>query len=134
MFDRWVEEDKLLVTLEREGIGCIAFSPLAQGLLTDKYLGGIPDGSRASKPHGFLKPADITADTLSKIKRLNDLARQRGQTLAQMALAWVLRHKAMTSVLIGASRVEQIEDAVGTLNTLKFAKEELQQIELILKE
>ena len=134
MFDRWVEDDKLLTVLEKEGIGCIAFSPLAQGLLTDKYLGGIPDGSRASKPHGFLKPADITDDTQSKVKRLNDLAKQRGQTLAQMALAWVLRHKAMTSVLIGASKVEQIEDAVGTLNNLNFATEELQKIESILKE
>jgi L-glyceraldehyde 3-phosphate reductase len=134
MFDRWVEDDKLLDVLEKEGIGCIAFSPLAQGLLTDKYLDGIPDGSRASKPHGFLKPADITDDTQSKVKRLNDLAKQRGQTLAQMALAWVLRHKAMTSVLIGASKVAQIEDAVGTLNNLNFATEELQKIEFILKE
>jgi L-glyceraldehyde 3-phosphate reductase len=134
MFDRWVEDDKLLTVLEKEGIGCIAFSPLAQGLLTDKYLRGIPDGSRASKPHGFLKPADITEDTQSKVKRLNDLAKGRGQTLAQMALAWVLRHKAMTSVLIGASKVEQIEDAVGTLNNLNFATKELQKIEGILKE
>ena len=134
MFDRWVEDDKLLTVLEKEGIGCIAFSPLAQGLLTDKYLRGIPDGSRASKPHGFLKPADITDDTQSKVKRLNDLAKGRGQTLAQMALAWVLRHKAMTSVLIGASKVEQIEDAVGTLNNLNFATEELQKIDGILKE
>jgi L-glyceraldehyde 3-phosphate reductase len=134
MFDRWVEDDKLLTVLEKEGIGCIAFSPLAQGLLTDKYLDGIPDGSRASKPHGFLKPADITNETQSKVKQLNDLAKQRGQTLAQMALAWVLRHKAMTSVLIGASKVEQIEDAIGTLNNLKFTKEELQKIEFILKE
>jgi L-glyceraldehyde 3-phosphate reductase len=134
MFDRWVEDDKLLTVLEKEGVGCIAFSPLAQGLLTDKYLDGIPDGSRASKPHGFLKPADITDETQSKVKRLNDLAKQRGQTLAQMALAWVLRHKAMTSVLIGASKVEQIEDAVGTLNNIKFTKEELQKIEFILKE
>ena len=134
MFDRWVEDDKLLTVLEKEGIGCIAFSPLAQGLLTDKYLGGIPDGSRASKPHGFLKPADITDDTQSKVKRLNDLAKQRGQALAQMALAWVLRHKALTSVLIGASKVVQIEDAVGTLNNLNFATEELQKIESILKE
>lgn len=134
MFDRWIEDDKLLIVLEKEGIGCIAFSPLAQGLLTDKYLEGIPDGSRASKPHGFLKPADITTDSQSKVKQLNNLAKQRGQTLAQMALAWVLRHKAMTSVLIGASKVKQIEDAVGTLNNLKFKKEELQKIEAILKE
>ncbi|MCJ7435239.1 MAG: aldo/keto reductase [Anaerolineales bacterium] len=114
MLERWVEDDKLLTVLEKEGIGCIAFSPLAQGLLTDKYIDGIPEGSRASKLHGFLKPADINDDTLSKVKRLNDLARGRGQTLAQIALAWVLRHKAMTSVLISTSKVEQIEDAVAT--------------------
>ena len=103
MFNRWVE-DGLLSVLEEEGIGCIAFSPLAQGLLTDKYLGGIPDGSRASKPHGFLKPAQITDDKLAKVKRLNDMAKARSQTLAQLALAWVLRHTTMTSVLIGASK------------------------------
>ena len=115
MFNRWVE-DGLLDTLKEEGIGCIAFSPLAQGLLTDKYLGGgIPEGSRASKAHGFLKPANITDEKLNKVQKLNEIAQSRGQTLAQMALAWVLRHEAMTSVLIGASKVEQIEDAVGML-------------------
>ena len=102
MFNRWVE-DGLLDALKEEGIGCIAFSPLAQGLLTDKYLGGIPEGSRASKAHGFLKPANITGDKLEKVQKLNEMAKSRGQTLAQMALAWVLRHEAMTSVLIGAS-------------------------------
>ncbi len=132
MFNRWVE-DGLLNTLEDEGIGCIAFSPLAQGLLTDKYLSGIPEGSRASKPHGFLKPANITDDKLAKVKHLNDMAIARGQTLAQLALAWVLRHAAMTSVLIGASRIAQIEDAVGTLNNLSLSAEELQTIETILK-
>ncbi len=132
MFNRWVE-DGLLDTLKEEGIGCIAFSPLAQGLLTDKYLGGeIPEGSRASKAHGFLKPANITADKLAKVQKLNELAKSRGQTLAQMALAWVLRHEAMTSVLIGASKVEQIEDAVGTLQHLDFSTDELQQIEDVL--
>lgn len=132
MFNRWVE-DGLLKALEDEGIGCIAFSPLAQGLLTDKYLGGIPDGSRASKPHGFLKPAQITDDKLAKVNRLNELAKARGQTLAQLALAWVLRHANMTSVLIGASRIVQIEDAVGTLNNLSLSDAELQTIDTILK-
>ncbi|CAG1017017.1 pyridoxine 4-dehydrogenase [Anaerolineales bacterium] len=132
MFERWVE-DGLLDTLKEEGIGCIAFSPLAQGLLTDKYLGGIPEGSRASKAHGFLKPANITDEKLDKVRKLNALAQSRGQTLAQMALAWVLRHEVMTSVLIGASKVEQIEDAVGTLQRLDFSADALRKIETILK-
>ncbi len=132
MFNRWVE-DGLLGALKEEGIGCIAFSPLAQGLLTDKYLGGIPEGSRASKAHGFLKPANITDDKLAKVRKLNELGKTRGQSLAQMALAWVLRHETMTSVLIGASRVSQIEDAVGMLNNSKFLEEELGEIENILK-
>ena len=106
--------------------------PLAQGLLTDKYLSGIPEGSRASKAHGFLKPAHLTDDKLAKVNKLNEIAKYRGQTLAQMALAWVLRHEMMTSVLIGASKVEQIEDAVGTLNKLDFSSDELQSIETIL--
>ena len=131
MFNRWVEAD-LLNTLKEEGIGCIAFSPLAQGLLTDKYLSGIPEGSRASKEHGFLKPANITDDKLNKVRKLNEIAKSREQTLAQMALAWVLRHEVMTSVLIGASKVEQIEDAVGTLNKIEFSSDELQKIETIL--
>ena len=132
MFNRWVE-DGLLDTLKEEGVGCIAFSPLAQGLLTDKYLGGnIPEGSRASKAHGFLKPANITEDKLAKVQKLNEMAKSREQTLAQMALAWVLRHEAMTSVLIGASKVSQIEDAVGTLQHLNFTSTELEQIETIL--
>ena len=131
MFNRWVEPE-LLNTLKEEGIGCIPFSPLAQGLLTNKYLSGIPEGSRASKAHGFLKPAHITDDKLAKVNKLNEIAQSRGQTLAQMALAWVLRHESMTSVLIGASKVEQIDDAVGTLNRLEFSSDELQQIELIL--
>ncbi len=133
MFNRWVE-DGLLQTLKEEGVGCIAFSPLAQGLLTDKYLGGnIPEGSRASKAHGFLKPANITDDKLNKVRKLNEIAKSRVQTLAQMALAWVLRHEVMTSVLIGASKVEQIDDAVGTLKRLDFSATELAQIEAILK-
>lgn len=133
MFNRWVE-DGLLQTLKEEGVGCIAFSPLAQGLLTDKYLGGsIPEGSRASKAHGFLKPAHITDEKLGKVKKLNEMAQSRGQTLAQMALAWVLRHETMTSVLIGASKVSQIDDAVGALNKLDFSNDELKKLEGILK-
>ncbi len=133
MLERWVE-DELLDLLAAEGVGCIAFSPLAQGLLTDKYLSGIPAGSRASKTHGFLKPAQITEDTLSKVRQLNELAKRRGQKLAQMALAWVLRDKAMTSVLIGASSPQQIDDAVGALRSLHFHDEELKAINDILSQ
>ncbi len=132
MLNRWVE-DGLLSLLEQEGIGCIAFSPLAQGLLTEKYLNGIPEGSRASKPHGFLKPAHITQDKLAKIRKLSELAKGRGQSLAQMALSWVLRHSAMTSVLIGASRVEQIEEAALVPSAPAFSQDELLSIETILK-
>ena len=132
MFNRWIE-DGLLSLLEREKVGCIVFSPLAQGLLTDKYINGIPAGSRASKPTGFLRPEQITEDKVDKVKELNQLAKDRGQTLAQMALAWVLRHKTITSALIGASRVEQIDDAVGTLKHLDFNSDELGRIEKILK-
>src|SRR4030043_182031 len=104
MLNRSIEEE-LLAVLKEEGIGCIAFSPLAQGLLTDKYLAGIPEGSRASKPHGFLRTADNTEDRLTKVRKLNELAHARGQTLAQMALAWALRHQGMTSVLVGARAI-----------------------------
>jgi L-glyceraldehyde 3-phosphate reductase len=131
MFNRWVE-DGLLDTLLEEGIGCIAFSPLAQGLLTNRYLNGIPDDARAAKSHGFLKADQITEDKLAKIKSLNTLAERRGQTLAQMAIAWVLRHEGMTSALIGASKVSQIEDCVGALKNLDFADEELNAIEHVL--
>jgi L-glyceraldehyde 3-phosphate reductase len=131
MFDRWIENE-LLNVLQEEGIGCIVFSPLAQGLLTDKYLNGIPTGSRASKPHGFLKREQITDDKLDKVRRLQELAQTRGQSLAQMALAWVLRHTQVTSALIGASRHEQIDDAVGSLKNLNFETEELETIENIL--
>jgi L-glyceraldehyde 3-phosphate reductase len=132
LFNRWVEEG-LLDLLEREGVGSIVFSPLAQGLLTDKYLNGIPAGSRAAKPTGFLRPEQITEEKMAKVSRLNELAKGRGQTLAQMALAWVLRQKAVTSALIGASHVEQIDDAVGTLAHLDFTPEELTRIEEILQ-
>jgi L-glyceraldehyde 3-phosphate reductase len=131
MLNRWVEKE-LLGVLAEEGIGCIAFSPLAQGLLTDKYLGGIPDDSRAAKPHGFLKREQVSEETLAKVRKLDALAKARGQTLAQMALAWVLRHPGMTSVLIGASRTLQIEDAVGALARLGFTPEELTEIDRVL--
>ena len=131
MFNRWVE-DGLLEVLDAEGIGAIVFSPLAQGLLTDTYLGGIPAGSRASKAHGFLRPEHVTAERLAQVAQLNQLARGRGQTLAQLALAWVLRHTTVTSALIGASRPDQIDDAVGALENLAFAPAELQAIEQIL--
>ena len=130
MFNRWIE-DGLLAALRDEGMGSIVFSPLAQGMLTDRYLGGIPEDSRAAKG-GFLKPSQITEDKLAKVRRLNDLAQARGQTLAQMSLAWVLRHPEVTSALIGASRTEQIEDAVGALQNLEFSPDELASIEQIL--
>src|SRR5215471_13171512 len=131
MFDRWVE-DGLLAVLREEGIGGIFFSPLAQGLLTNKYLTGIPADSRAAKPHGFLKLEQVTEDKLNKVRRLQEIANGRGQTVSQMALAWVLRHPEATSALIGASRVEQIEDATGILRNLNFVREELERIENIL--
>ena len=131
MFRRWVE-DGLLDVLSEEGIGCIAFSPLAQGLLTSKYLAGVPDDSRAAKAHGFLKRDQITEERLAQIRRLNEIAQARGQTLAQMAIAWVLRHPGMTSALVGASRVSQIEDNVAALRNLAFSEEELDAIDEIL--
>jgi len=132
MFERWVEQG-LMDVLEKEGIGAIAFSPLAQGLLTDRYLKGIPEGSRASKPHGFLKQGDITAGKLEKIRKLNDMAVSRGQSLAQMAIAWLLKDKRVTSVLIGASSVEQLDSNLGALKKTDFTREELGKIEEILK-
>ncbi|MCK5119652.1 MAG: aldo/keto reductase, partial [Candidatus Latescibacteria bacterium] len=131
MFNRSVE-DGLLDVLEEEGIGCIVFSPLAQGLLTDRYLDGIPGDSRAAKPHGFLKPEHLTEAGLAKVRMLNEIAQTRGQTLAQMALAWNLRHEGVTSVLVGASRVQQIEDNVAALVQLEWSAEELEAIEEIL--
>ena len=131
MFDRWIENG-LLDVLGDEGIGGIAFCPLAQGLLTDRYLHGIPEGSRASKPDTFLKKNDIDEDHLAKVRALNVLAVERGQSLAQMALAWVLRDGHMTSALIGASRVEQIEQNVAALANLAFSADELAKVEAIL--
>jgi len=131
MFNRWIEAG-LLQVLEDEGIGCAVFSPLAQGLLSSRYLQGIPPDSRAAKPHGFLKPAQITDAVLSKVRRLNELARVRGQSLAQMALVWVLRHPQVTTALVGASRVEHIDEAVAALENRTFSNEELLQIDEIV--
>lgn len=133
IFNRWVEPE-LLATLTREKMGCIAFSPLAQGLLTDKYLAGIPADSRAGKAHGFLRPAQVTDERLAKIRLLGALAEARGQKLAQMAIVWVLRHPGMSSALIGASKVSQIEDAVAALGNARFSAEELAQIDAIVAE
>jgi L-glyceraldehyde 3-phosphate reductase len=131
MFNRWVEPS-LLDELDAQGMGCVAFSPLAQGLLTDRYLDGIPDDSRASKSSGFLKRGDVTQVRLERVRALAEVARRRGQTLAQLALAWVLRRKTVTSVLVGASRVSQVEAAVGTLSGLGFEADELEAIDGIL--
>jgi L-glyceraldehyde 3-phosphate reductase len=131
LFDRWIEQG-LLDVLAEEGIGCIVFSPLAQGLLTNKYLDGLPADSRAAKAHGFLRPDEITPEKLDKVRKLNDIAQQRGQTLAQMAVAWVLRHATVTSALLGASRVRQIEDGVAALQAAMLQPEELRAIEAIL--
>ena len=118
--------------LQHEGIGCIPFSPLAQGLLTNKYLHGIPEDSRIAKPHGFLKENHLDEATLGKIRKLNDLAQHRGQTLAQMALSWILKDNRITTVLVGASKPAQLSDSLECLKNLQFSGEELQQIETIL--
>ncbi|MFL0267068.1 L-glyceraldehyde 3-phosphate reductase [Candidatus Clostridium radicumherbarum] len=132
MFDRWIENG-LQDVLKEEGIGSIAFVPLAQGLLTNKYLNGVPKDSRAAGPSQFLSNKDITDEKLSKVSKLNELAMSRHQSLAQMAIAWVLREGRVTSALIGASKVIQIEDNVAALNNLEFSKEELSKIDEILK-
>ena len=131
MFDRWVEEE-LLDVLEAKGVGCIPFSPLAQGLLTNRYLNGIPKGSRIDSDSIFLGKQHLDPDTMVKVKALNQHAEQRGQSLAQMALAWILNRKQVTSVLIGASSVEQLEDNVATLKNLDFTRDELAYIDNIL--
>ena len=131
MFNRWVENG-LLDVLEENGIGCIPFSPLEQGLLTEKYLKGIPVDSRAYKPHGFLKIEDVTAERISKAKRLNGIAAERNQSLSQMAIAWLLKDTRVTSVLIGVSSVNQLDDNLKALNNLKFSGEELKKIDYIL--
>jgi L-glyceraldehyde 3-phosphate reductase len=127
MINRWIEPE-LLDTLEEEGIGCIGFSPLAQGLLTDRYLDGIPEGSRATR-NSSLSPDLLTEETLEKLRALNDLASERGQSLAQLALAWALRDERMTSVVIGASSVEQLEQNVWSLEKLDFTRDELDEID-----
>lgn len=132
MFERWVEGG-LLDVLETEGVGCIPFSPLAQGLLTDKYLNGIPEGSRAAKSWGFLKPEQV-APTIEKVKKLNEIALRRGQTLAQIALVWLLNNPRVTSVLIGASSVAQLDDNVAALKKLKLSNAELTLIKQVLSD
>jgi L-glyceraldehyde 3-phosphate reductase len=129
ILNRWTEEDRLLDTLEGEGMGCIAFSPLAQGMLSDKYLKGVPEDSRAGRGSGAFRPEFLSEKNMASVRALNDLATKRGQTLAQMAIAWVLRDPRMTSALIGASRVGQIEDAVGALANLAFSAGELETID-----
>jgi L-glyceraldehyde 3-phosphate reductase len=131
MFERWVE-DGLLDVLEELGVGCIPFSPLAQGLLTDKYLKGIPENSRAAKQDASLKATDITATRLKQIRDLNDIALSRGQSLAQMAITWLLKDKRITSVLIGASSVTQLDNNLDSLNNTHFSTHELDKIETIL--
>ena len=131
MFDRWIEGG-LLEALGEAGMGCIVFSPLEQGLLTNRYLQGTPADSRVAKPHGFLGEEDLTQERLSKVRRLNEIAQGRGQSRAQMALAWVLRQPGVTSALVGASRVQQVEDNVATLEHLDFAQDELDMIEAVL--
>ena len=133
MFDRWIEGG-LLEVLAEEGIGCIVFSPLAQGLLTDRYLNGIPAGARATKTERVWLTRDDVERSLPTVRKLNEIARRRGQKLSQMALAWVLRRPAVTSALVGASSVQQLADNLKALENLNFTEAELQEIETILKE
>ena len=133
MFDRWIE-DGLTDALDDEGMGSIVFSPLAQGMLTNNYLKGIPSDSRAANSNSpFLNIENITSELVAKLCALNEIAQQRGQSLAQMAVAWNLRLPQVTSVLVGASRVSQLEDNVAALNNLEFSTEELAAIESVLK-
>ena len=132
MFNRWVE-DGLLDVLEKNGVGSVVFSPLFQGLLTDKYLHGIPEGSRAAKSHGFLQASQITEEKIKKVRALNEVARSRGQKMSQLALSWVLRDDRVTSVIIGASKVSQIEDAVEMVDQPELTSDELENIESILR-
>jgi L-glyceraldehyde 3-phosphate reductase len=132
MFEREIESG-LLDVLGEEGVGCIAFCPLGQGLLTDRYLAGIPADSRANKPHGFLKREDVSERRIVQVRALDALARSRGQSVAQLALAWILRDPRVTSALVGASRVEQVEQNVRAVANLRFSSEELARIEAILE-
>ena len=131
MLNRWIEPE-LLPRTRRLGLGVIAFCPLAQGLLTDKYLTGIPPDSRAASADGFLRPEHVTDATIAKVKQLNVIAQRRGQSMAQLALAWVLRDESVTSALIGASRVQQIDENIAALANLRLADDELQEIDRIL--
>lgn len=131
MFERWVENG-LLDVLEESGVGCIAFSPLAQGMLTDKYINGIPEHSRAANPNGYLQASDITHERVEQIKKLNAIAQQRKQSLAQMALSWLMKDDRITSVLVGASSVEQLENNLQSLKNIDFTDAELKSIEAIL--
>ena len=131
LLDRWVE-DGLLEVLTDEGVGCIVFSPLAQGLLTDRYLDGIPEGSRAARDDSYLSRSQVTDDVVATVGRLNDVAAARGQTMAQMAVAWALRQSGVTSALIGASRPGQIEEGVASLDHLEFGADELETIDAAL--
>jgi L-glyceraldehyde 3-phosphate reductase len=124
-------EEGLLDTLRELGVGCIVFSPLAQGLLTNRYLDDVPDDSRAAKDHGFLQREQVTQELRAGLRALDEIARARGQSLAQMALAWVLRHGSVSSALVGASRVSQVEDSVAALQNLAFSEEELARIEAV---
>lgn len=132
MLDRWIEEDGLLDVLENEGVGSIAFSPLAQGVLTNRYLNGFPEDSRAVKDGRYLKTNQITLESLEKVRALNEIASQREQSLAQMAIAWILIDQRITSVLVGASKVSQIEDNIAALKNLEFSEEEKKSIRKIL--
>ncbi len=132
LFDRWTEAE-LLPTLKDEGVGMIAFSPLAQGLLTDKYLNGIPENSRAAKATGYLQKSQVTPEVVEKARELNIIASRRGQTLAEMALAWLLRDERVTSVLVGASSVAQLKDNLKALDNISFADDDLRDIEQILR-
>ncbi len=132
MMERWVE-DGLLHLLEARGVGCIPFSPLAQGLLTDKYLHEIPKDSRAAKTTGHLQSTEITTEKIQQVRKLNEIARARDQSLAQMSLSWLLKDPRITSVLVGASRPEQLADSLKCMDKLEFTSEELMQIEAILK-
>ena len=131
MFER-TPEHGLLDLLDKNGVGCIPFSPLAQGMLTNRYLDGIPADSRAAKEHGFLKTQDLTSDKLNRIKKLNEVAVSRGQSLSQMAIAWLMRKPVVSSVLIGVSSIEQLDANIATLDNISFTAEELDQIEKIL--
>lgn len=134
ILNRWTEADALLDALEREGMGCISFSPLAQGLLTDKYLKGVPPGSRAASGAESWQPSFLKEENIACVAALNRLAKSRGQSLAQMALAWVLRDERMTSVVTGASRPEQVADSVKALDNLTFSKRELDRIDALARE